>query len=384
MSMERGSQNIGIITFPISEAGNIPLSNLVDIVCSLSEDLYLITGNEGYKFFREDRRIHTYEIEHGKGTNIFTRSLRYIYTQLRISCKLAEVTRNVDLWIFFIGGEGLLLPMLIAKLLRKNVVIVSAGSGFKVARAQKDPLARVSALLQAINYHLVDQIILYSERLVEEHGLQKYKRKISIAPKHFLDFDTFKSKRGFNERANLVGYIGALSKAKGIPNLLEAIPKVLEKENRIDFLIGGDGQFRDKIEQFLGEQNLNNKAKFVGWIPHDELPNYLNELKLLVLPSYTEGLPNIMLEAIACGTPVLATPVGAIPDVIKDGETGFIMEDNSPECIAQNIIRALNHPNLDQIAKAARKLVEKEYTYEAAVERYRGILDSLLMRAEDG
>ncbi|MBT9132838.1 MAG: N-acetyl-alpha-D-glucosaminyl L-malate synthase [Syntrophomonadaceae bacterium] len=77
------------------------------------------------------------------------------------------------------------------------------------------------------------------------------------------------------------------------------------------------------------------------------------------------------------GTPVLATPVGAIPDVIKDSETGFIMENNSPECIARNIIRALNHPNLKEITKNARALVEREFTYEKAVERYRNILVSL-------
>ena len=74
---------------------------------------------------------------------------------------------------------------------------------------------------------------------------------------------------------------------------------------------------------------------------------------------------------------MLAAPVGVVPTVIKDGETGFIMEDNSPECIAQNITRALNHPNLDRIAKNARELIESEYTHEAAVERYRDVLASL-------
>ena len=82
-------------------------------------------------------------------------------------------------------------------------------------------------------------------------------------------------------------------------------------------------------------------------------------------------------EAMACGTPVLATPVGAIPDVIKDGETGFILENNSQEYIAENVTRALEHPNLDEIVKNARELVEKKYTYEAAVERYRTILDNI-------
>ena len=125
------------------------------------------------------------------------------------------------------------------------------------------------------------------------------------------------------------------------------------------------------------KENLNNKVELTRWIPHDELPDYLNELKLLILPSYTEGLPNIMLEAMACGTPVLATPVGAIPDVITDGETGFILENNSPECIAENVMRALNHHDLEKIVKNARELVEKEFTYEAAVKRYRAILKEL-------
>ena len=113
------------------------------------------------------------------------------------------------------------------------------------------------------------------------------------------------------------------------------------------------------------------------WIPHDKLPDYMNELKLVVLPAYAEGLPNIMLEAMACGTPVLATPVGAIPDVIKDGETGFIMEDNSPECIAENVVWALKHPDLGLIVENARVLVGREFTYEAAVKRYRMILGNL-------
>ena len=130
---------------------------------------------------------------------------------------------------------------------------------------------------------------------------------------------------------------------------------------------------RPQVEECANK--LDGKVKFVGWISHDELPRYLNELKLLVLPSYTEGLPNIMLEAMACGTPVLATLVGAIPDIIKDGETGFIMENNSPECIAQNIIRALNHPNLERIAQNARALVEREFTFEKAVERYEKIVN---------
>jgi glycosyltransferase involved in cell wall biosynthesis len=84
-----------------------------------------------------------------------------------------------------------------------------------------------------------------------------------------------------------------------------------------------------------------------------------------------------MLEAMACGTPVLATPVGAVPDVIVDGKTGFIMENNSPECIAENVMRALEHPDLEGVAQRARALVEREYTFERAVERWKSILEEV-------
>jgi len=81
----------------------------------------------------------------------------------------------------------------------------------------------------------------------------------------------------------------------------------------------------------------------------------------------SEDAPGVdgVIDAMACGTPVLATPMGAIPDVIKDGETGFLMENNSPECIA-NVIRALESSDLEGIAQRAQVLVECEFTYERA------------------
>jgi len=113
------------------------------------------------------------------------------------------------------------------------------------------------------------------------------------------------------------------------------------------------------VKHELRISGLKDKVMFTGWVPHEELPKYLNDIKLYVLPSYSEGLPKATLEAMACGTPVLVTPVGGIPDVIKDGKTGFITEDNSSECIARNIIRALSHPNLDQSARMGQLLLKR-------------------------
>ncbi|MGI5892725.1 MAG: glycosyltransferase family 4 protein [Bacillota bacterium] len=168
-----------------------------------------------------------------------------------------------------------------------------------------------------------------------------------------------------------------MSAEKGIENFAKALPAILHDHQNFHANIGGDGPLKEEIKVILEEDNLTTRVSLLGWISHDDLPKYLNQFRLLVLPSYTEGLPNIMLEAMACGTPVLATPVGAIPDVIIDGKTGFIMENNSPECIAENVIRALNSPDLERIAEAGRWFVEGEFTFERVVERWKKVLEEI-------
>ena len=114
--------------------------------------------------------------------------------------------------------------------------------------------------------------------------------------------------------------------------------------------------------------------EFPGWVSHDDLPYSLNQLRLLVIPSYTEGGPTIMIEAIACGTPVPATQSDLVPDFIRDAETGFIMEDNSPECIGENVSRALSSPNLEEIAENARLFLEEHLTVEHSIREWKRIL----------
>ncbi len=386
-------KEVGVITFPVSDAGLVPLRNLVDIVCTITNKVYLITGNAGYRFFKNQTRVYSneeydlykddnivecYGVNHKSGNKSISRVTKYLVTQLKIAYWLLKLNRKVDIWLFFIGADGLIIPMLLAKLYRKNVVFIRAGSSLESLSDTRDEgFRKPVSWITKINLYLSDRIVVYSSIFIKHWNLEKYNEKVIVCREHFININDFKITKDINERQKMVGYIGRLSGEKGVFNFVEAIPLIIKSNIKFNFIIGGDGTLRPKIETYLSEKNLNKTVKQIGWIPHDKLPRYLNELKLLVLPSYTEGLPNIMLEAMACGTPVLATSVGAIPDVIKDGETGFLLEDNSPECIAETVLKVLDMPDdkLEKVSDNARALVEEKFTFEAAVERWSEIFD---------
>jgi glycosyltransferase involved in cell wall biosynthesis len=153
---------------------------------------------------------------------------------------------------------------------------------------------------------------------------------------------------------------------------------VLEKEPDTEFLMCGDGPSFDEAKKELDACKTSSKITLAGRVPLERIPDYLNEMRLLVIPSYLEGLPKILMEAMACGTPVLATSVGGIPELIKEGETGFILESNSPEHIAREVIKALHHPKLREIAQTALRLIENSYTYEPIVNSWENALQKLM------
>jgi glycosyltransferase involved in cell wall biosynthesis len=295
--------------------------------------------------------------------------------------------KGIDVVMLYINSGGLTLPIMLSKILNKKVVlIVSASDSGMASIIYKDYLFGVGGrivvaiykALEKINWVFADRIMVDSEKIARDYAPDSYRHKAIIAnDRRFIDADTFRVKKKLEERRNLVGYIGRLSYEKGVMNLVRAIPLVLKQRADLEFLIGGDGPLLIKLREEIAKAGLDNKVNFTGWIPHGELADWLNELKLLVLPSYTEGLPNIVLEAMACGTPVLVTPVGALPDIIKDKETGFIIEDNTPNRIAENIITTLQYPKLDEIVTKARQFVTEKYTYETAVGRYKAILSQL-------
>ncbi|MFZ0010300.1 MAG: glycosyltransferase family 4 protein [Halobacteriota archaeon] len=292
--------------------------------------------------------------------------------QAKSSLELIKIRREVDIVIFYLANPFYLIPVVTSKLLRKRTIDVITRS------TPEDLLDRILSVQDPFLFKLFDGISPETSTLIDELRLTKYQNKVLPEGARFVDTSDYKIDNDIEDRELVIGFVGRLDKAKGVAEFVEAIPLVAKSYNNVKFLIVGSG----KLSHFVDEKRTALLEKFgvdlevTGWIAEEELPIYLNTLRLLVLPtSHPEGLPTIVLEAMACGTPVLATAKGGIVDVIKDEETGFITEDRTPAVIAENITRAISYPDIDRIVANAYNVIERKFTYIKAVERWRRILE---------
>lgn len=368
---------IAIISFPWES--NAPykfLSNLIEILEPITERVIIIDGNtERIKI--NSKKVDCLDIHVGlhylKDKNPIIYSavfwiIKCLYVQIAESIKLISVRNEINVVIFYMSYPYFILPFITSKILRKRTIEV-------ITREKPRALSsKVMSLQDHFVWTFIDGISPESEKLLCILNLKRYKKKFLPEGSRFIDIEYYKPKKSINERRNLVGFIGRIRKDKGIMEFIESIPLIKRDVPNVEFLIAGSGDLLDWVKEecrVLKLKGLN--IEVTGWIGND-LPDYLSELKLLVLPTYADALPTIILEAMACGTPVIATSVGAISDIIVDCETGFLLEDRSPESISRKVVDSINRDDLSGVSNNARRLVEMKFSYKMAVNRWINIL----------
>ena len=369
-------KSIGIFAINTWDGGGATsMNNLSQIFKPIFNDITLVTTldqNESLSSQIENaEHINYHIVNHKGGGNKFSRIFNIIWSQFRISYNLLKIVRKTDSFLFL--GELLILPMLTAKIFRKKTFLSLPSSQLQMSIAIGDIFSRELQYISRMAFLISSSIILYTPNLITEWSLEEYKHKIVFAHEQYIDFTKFQKTKKTDDRKNLIGYVGRLSPEKGIDNFVKAIKLLSKDRDDLRFCIIGDGNLMDKTKLYIKNNGLEDVTSILGRIDQDELPKYLNELQMLVIPSYTEGLPNIMLEAMACGTPVLAPSVGGIPDIITDGNNGFILQDNSPETISEGIKKVSDYPAKNDISENAEETVKKYFNYETVVKQWSNI-----------
>lgn len=182
---------------------------------------------------------------------------------------------------------------------------------------------------------------------------------------------------GLPADAPLVGSVCRLIEQKGLDNALDGFAQVVAEFPAAHYAIAGDGPLRGALEAQAARLGVADRVHFLGW--RADAPAIFAALDVLLAPSRWEGFGLVFLEAMALGVPVISTRVSAIPEVIADGETGWLVPPDDPAAIAGALRAALADPGERcRRGEAGRARLESQFTVDAMVERtlavYRGVV----------
>jgi colanic acid/amylovoran biosynthesis glycosyltransferase len=179
--------------------------------------------------------------------------------------------------------------------------------------------------------------------------------------------------------------VARLVEKKGVEYGIQAVAKVLKKHHNIEYKIAGDGRLKNNLQKLIEELRVSENVKLLGWQHHEQILESLQEADILLAPSVTsqdgdrEGIPGAIVEALAWGLPVLSTRHSGIPEVIQDGESGFLVPERDTKALAEKMEYLIEHPELwPEMGRRGRKYVEEHYDIDRLndrlVEIYQGLL----------
>lgn len=241
-------------------------------------------------------------------------------------------------------------------------------------------------------YHLT----VLSQFLKDRAERFGYRGKVSIIP-NGVDVDKFEVRNtSYEEREKIRKEMGMeendvalvtssrLVKKNGVGDVIDAL-KFLP--DNVKFVILGSGSLEKELKQKALSLELQARTCFLGFVSHGELPKYLKSCDIFIRPSLSEGFGISFVEAMACKIPVIATPVGGIPDFLVDlakplqsgieVQTGYFCEPENPESIAKTVNRVLNDSNRNQVVENAYKMVKDKYSWDLIAEQMKEVFNKI-------
>ena len=239
-------------------------------------------------------------------------------------------------------------------------------------------------------HHIIAPTEKEKEEIMRHYGVSA--ERIGVIPcgvnlEQFkpVDKETAKQQLGFTDD-KIILFVGRMEPLKGIDQLLKAMPYLQNGRRPRLVIIGGDENSQHEMERLQSlSRNLHieDSVTFLGLIKHEQIPYFYSAADVSVVPSYYESFGLVALESLACGTPVVATDVGVFKSVIRQGETGYVVTDNTPHQLADKIALLLLRPSPDtETIFSARESVSRfswTNVAEAIATELQMVLDNYLV-----
>ena len=206
---------------------------------------------------------------------------------------------------------------------------------------------------------LVRNLIIPPE-LPDEEAVEQTRRSLGLEKRHFV-----------------VLMVGSVGKRKGVFDLLKAVPQVVSQDDSVRFvLVGGEelpGEMA-QMEDIVGRERIGAWVKLLGEVKREEVPRLLGLADLFLLPSYIEGMPLAILEAMRCKVPVISTKVGGIPETITNEISGLLIEPGAPDQITRAVLRLRRDPELrGRLAQRAAEVFEERFAFSRGIGEIRSL-----------
>lgn len=244
-----------------------------------------------------------------------------------------------------------------------------------------DIKGKVYVFIDKIALRFFNLIIAVSDRtrrLVEKTGVPKAKiAVISNAlrlDQYVIDrsASTFRQELGVKPHTALIACIGRLSPEKGQQEFLMAAHALAREFEHVKFVLIGIGPTKEQLERYVIEKGLSELVVFCGY--RSDMINIYNGVDLVVQSSYTEGMPNVVLESLLMEVPVIATDVGGTGEIIEAGKSGVLIKPGSVNALVEQIGNFLRNPSMFRdMATMGRQIVEEKFDHRRRVEKLAGI-----------
>jgi len=245
-------------------------------------------------------------------------------------------------------------------------------------------LTKIQASL--VSYRLEQRLIRESRRILAvsrsvarelgEYGVSS--RDVRIVG-NGVDTDFFSFAKNREESQKYILYAGRLAHRKGLFDLLQAGKILCKEDPKLQFYVTGTGPLRSTIERNAKLQGLEVNFRFLGHVAASRLVKLYQDATVFVLPSHYEGAALTVMEAMACGAPVVATRTGNVPHLITHRKNGLMVHPKEPNELAAAISELLDDRKLrEKVRWSARRIIEKKYTWQKVAERYESCLDEIV------
>jgi glycosyltransferase involved in cell wall biosynthesis len=177
----------------------------------------------------------------------------------------------------------------------------------------------------------------------------------------------------------LIGAVGRLSAEKGFDILIRATDQLLKMGRDIELMIVGDGEHKDHLQALISALGRHDRIHLLGY--RADVKEIYPAMDIFALSSLREGLPNVLLEAMAMEVPVVATRVAGIPQLIQDGSNGLLVEPASEPTLTDALTRLMADPSLRaRLRQAARATIENKHSFATRMQKIQALYDELLIR----